>query len=1022
MSQVVRLVHISDLHARVSQKEQITLRVNAFLNDLAKLNQPIDAILFTGDLAFSGKPEEYELAERLLLTPLRRRFKIPKEKMFFIPGNHDVDRDCIDPFTEDGITRRLNTVEDAEAILEHPQHSLKRLENYSNFIQGFLKEDPAIFRVKKLNAAGLTFGFACLNSAWRCSGSSDAGHLFLTAKQVLPALEELKDCHFKVGLIHHPFDWLHPAELGESVADLKNGLDLVVTGHLHVPLSQREVTPQSDSLMLSAPAMSENRADVVGYNIYEVSYGEKTLTAHYRKFVRIGTRFDKDTLHAPDGQYTFRIASNDLTLFAQGALCQRITEVGTAIDSVFKKNLREFQETDDPIYVTPAVQRVEWKGAMPVHTPLPDIMPILDTNALIHGPREVGKTILLQALASSTNAAASTNGGSRVAVYVNFDRARKIDIKKKIRAALTETLAGLQDIPPPAEIIFCVDHLADGDAPLEEFTMLAADNPGWRFIVSTDNHLQLDAAAARQDLADWSFYRIAHWGPGRIREFVKIFFSKEDCEIDVAYEFIRNSLRDTDLPATPMVVILYLSVFQLVGEERTSLSFLHLLQTVESHRLSHSDNSSTDALYNKKRILAILAAECAAQGVTALPTSHVEKIVTDFFGKLLLEVRADKFIQGLVVAGILKYVDDEIAFTRYIFLEYYLATAFDKGIAEFSQHTDTLFEAIEVSNALALYGGLVRDNNALPHRLMDLIGQYSSPKSDFTLSDLDAYIQDVLLPHDLSEVAEKIATADIQTRVDYHDQDDDFARDKEQYERNRRDISRMKAPATDAERLGLVIYGLKAFYNVFRNMENLAGDDKVLLLDRILDFHIQLNLEAIHFYCTLIENGDFQTVFAYLFTLGGQHFLSTNIGSQSLKRTIEEALHLCGGNDFKELLLRVLYADLRLPEHEKKLAAFAEKTKSRAAVEIIYLKLRELMIKHEKDTIPVELVSAFRTVYAKRLMVNDQKTHKDQPRESRAVIDTRVEAQVQQIRQQHFMELAALGQDNLKLLNKEHKA
>ena len=142
MSQVVRLVHISDLHARVSQKEQITLRVNAFLNDLAKLNQPIDAILFTGDLAFSGKPEEYELAERLLLTPLKRRFKIPKEKMFFIPGNHDVDRDCIDPFTEDGITRRLNTVEDAEAILEHPQHSLKRLENYSNFIQGFLKRRP----------------------------------------------------------------------------------------------------------------------------------------------------------------------------------------------------------------------------------------------------------------------------------------------------------------------------------------------------------------------------------------------------------------------------------------------------------------------------------------------------------------------------------------------------------------------------------------------------------------------------------------------------------------------------------------------------------------------------------------------------------------------------------------------------------------------------------------------------------------------------------------------------------------
>ena len=293
---------------------------------------------------------------------------------------------------------------------------------------------------------------------------------------------------------------------------------------------------------------------------------------------------------------------------------------------------------------------------------------------------------------------------------------------------------------------------------------------------------------------------------------------------------------------------------------------------------------------------------------------------------------------------------------------------------------------------------------------MNLIGQYSTPRADFSLADLDQYIRDVLLPQPPAEVAEKIATADIEARMDYHEQDEDFARDKEQYEQERKDLADMKEPITDLERLGLIMYGLKAFYNVFRNLENLEGEDKVLLLDRILDFHVQVNLEVIHFYSGLIEDADFQTLFAYLFTMGGQQFLSSNIGNQSLRLSIEEAIKLCGGSDFKELLLRILYADLRLPDHEKRLAAFAEKTHSRAAIEIIYLKLRELMVRYEKKEIPLELTSAFRIAYARRLEVNQEKRHKDQRKDDHGVIVRLVEAQVQRIKQQHVVELAKSGQ------------
>jgi hypothetical protein len=52
----------------------------------------LDFILATGDLAFSGKAEEYQLA-RVFLDEVLRVTQLPRERIFFIPGNHDVNRD-----------------------------------------------------------------------------------------------------------------------------------------------------------------------------------------------------------------------------------------------------------------------------------------------------------------------------------------------------------------------------------------------------------------------------------------------------------------------------------------------------------------------------------------------------------------------------------------------------------------------------------------------------------------------------------------------------------------------------------------------------------------------------------------------------------------------------------------------------------------------------------------------------------------------------------------------------------------
>ena len=50
-----------------------------------------DFILVTGDLAFSGKVSEYDLVAKFI-DALCTASCVPKERVFCIPGNHDIDR------------------------------------------------------------------------------------------------------------------------------------------------------------------------------------------------------------------------------------------------------------------------------------------------------------------------------------------------------------------------------------------------------------------------------------------------------------------------------------------------------------------------------------------------------------------------------------------------------------------------------------------------------------------------------------------------------------------------------------------------------------------------------------------------------------------------------------------------------------------------------------------------------------------------------------------------------------------
>ena len=99
---VLLLLHISDIHFRSpncltpdqdAERPYRTRMVQDVRDRVAELGSA-HAILVGGDIAFKGAPEEYKVA-RAWIEELASAAGCPLERIFLIPGNHDIDRATI---------------------------------------------------------------------------------------------------------------------------------------------------------------------------------------------------------------------------------------------------------------------------------------------------------------------------------------------------------------------------------------------------------------------------------------------------------------------------------------------------------------------------------------------------------------------------------------------------------------------------------------------------------------------------------------------------------------------------------------------------------------------------------------------------------------------------------------------------------------------------------------------------------------------------------------------------------------
>lgn len=418
----IRFLHLSDFHVGMGdQKRLYPFYRDKIFDDIHKATrgEPVDVVLFTGDLTQRGSREEFELFDAEMERLLSALPGSKRPALLAVPGNHDLVRP--DPYLDTTLAMRSlwEQADDyrgrfwdrgnnsAWALVQQSfepyttwwQRNVARLPESIALQPGALPGDFSA----TINIGGYLVGVVGLNSAWRqLTGDDYEGKLDVDLRQLNFAIASDPGDWFKARqltllMTHHPPTWLSPRSKKDFDAHVAppGRFTANLFGHQHIPQSlsvaRMGLVPvewiQAPSLFgLERIATGDER--VIGYSVLEFS---DESGAHQRRlWPRRATRVDGTWTLNPDASFAL--------------------DKDNAVTAGFKPH---FEVTPAKVTASP----VATAGATPVFRPpggpfVPELYlsrPKIEREALLllqspgrpavlHGTKGCGRTWLLQAI------------------------------------------------------------------------------------------------------------------------------------------------------------------------------------------------------------------------------------------------------------------------------------------------------------------------------------------------------------------------------------------------------------------------------------------------------------------------------------------------------------------------------------------------------------------------------------------------------------------------------------------------
>ncbi len=283
---------------------------------IEELGGPLHFVVFTGDVGYSGKSDEYRLAKKHFFRPLLKTTGVAPERLFLVPGNHDVDWRVTDLLNTETL-RGMTGADTFDRLLEDQVASnvlLAPLAAYSTFVRDFrgkmrtpaTSRNPRYSYTSLLEVGSAKVAITGLNSALlsgivRTSDGKrlDRGNLRLGARQ----LAEIQDASdrgiLSIVIAHHPLDWLQESDSHQMADALASRGGLFLCGSLHSPRMEFH-TLQGRAMVMTAGCLHDSPSFAQAYYLAQLNLQTGEGVVHLRSFSPALRRWVADVVYTGD--------------------------------------------------------------------------------------------------------------------------------------------------------------------------------------------------------------------------------------------------------------------------------------------------------------------------------------------------------------------------------------------------------------------------------------------------------------------------------------------------------------------------------------------------------------------------------------------------------------------------------------------------------------------------------------------------------------------------------------------------
>jgi formylglycine-generating enzyme required for sulfatase activity/GTPase SAR1 family protein len=181
-----------------------------------------------------------------------------RDRLFIVPGNHDVDRRA-----GEFLTRTISSEDIADRYFSPDQSLLHLTQKFQAFLEWYndyfktirsFPTNTTCSPVEIVMVNGIRVAVLPMNSALFCIDDHDHQKLFIGRRCIAEAKAQLGAADLTIGLIHHPLDWLSPIEQSKIKATLGETIDLLLQGHYHETETEGIANTYGGYLRLAAGA------------------------------------------------------------------------------------------------------------------------------------------------------------------------------------------------------------------------------------------------------------------------------------------------------------------------------------------------------------------------------------------------------------------------------------------------------------------------------------------------------------------------------------------------------------------------------------------------------------------------------------------------------------------------------------------------------------------------------------------------------------------------------------------------